>query len=359
MADGLADLDRAAEGVRRLDRGALGARRHAGPDREALHLRPALRRRGQLPVRVRPREADEEVQRGERRHHRQQPEQRRGEVACDRIDRLVGALRRRDILLVIEAAGLQEEQLVGAFGDHEWVVLLEAEDLRAGPRHPGARRRGVELDPSEVGEVDLGPRPRVLLGQHVRPRLLVVEVRADEEADGDAGRVTERAHHDRHGRGVVVEVALARLEEEVVHRVTARGLVVHLQAEAVVRAQVVLDLERRHVWRLRVARDVGGKLAHAVGQALRELEVALRHPRGVVRARADEDLRVGRRDRPHRHVAVARADALVGLQRREVDRGRTGHELRLDVGREGVADGQQAAVGERLDHLDLRDDGAA
>ena len=159
----------------------------------------------------------------------------------------------------------------------------------------------------------------------------------------------------------MVEVALAGLEEEVVHGVGARGLVVDLEAEAVVVrvTQVVLDLERREVGGVGVARDVDGQLAHALRQAVRELQVALRDPRGVLRAHTEENLGVGRRDRPDGHVAVAGTDPLPGLQRREVDTGRAGDQLCLDVGREGIADRQETAVGERFDHLDLRDDGTA
>src|SRR5262249_59038889 len=82
-------------------------------------------------------------------------------------------------------------------------------------------RSGIERDPYAVlttpGEVDLDPGMRVRLANRVNVGRLVVFARL-EAVDQARGHVA-RAQHQDHRRSEIFTMSLARVEEEVGHRV--------------------------------------------------------------------------------------------------------------------------------------------
>ena len=82
--------------------------------------------------------------------------------------------------------------------------------------------RGVEGDPSVAREVDFCPGVRVVVAYLIGSAFQVLVGVVDDEADSEARWDPECAQHYGHGRGVVVEVAALRIEEEVVDGVATR-----------------------------------------------------------------------------------------------------------------------------------------
>ena len=149
-------------------------------------------------------------------------------------------------------------------------VQVKQEAVHAPDDQVRIRRRRIEADPRVARNVRLHPGVRVASAHDVAAGQVVVFAAA--EAVHDPRRDSQRAQHHRHGRREILAVSFLAFEQEIRQRVRRRRSR-HLQAVAVMGAQVELDRRRLLVIRSRTRRDLLRQFHHPPVHPRRELEV--------------------------------------------------------------------------------------
>jgi len=179
--------------------------------------------------------------------------------------------------------------------------------------------RGVESDPSDLGEVGLDPR----VGVHRPDRVGVrAGLLAGGVADDVPGRNPLRPEHHGHRSGEVLAVAFLHVEDELRGHVVAGGFR-DVQRVVLGRLQPRLDARGGLVGRVGVAGEVVGELADPTVGVLGEVGVASLDFARIVPARGPEEVGVARRSvadsrvgRSGRHRVAGHERALVGDEQR-------------------------------------------
>ncbi len=149
---------------------------------------------------------------------------------------------------------------------------------------------GLEFNPADTGEVDLRPGVGVFV-EHAENETVAAQIRqgfvSDQLplgiADGPAGRDACQAEQDDLGCGVIVAETLLKVEQEPVYDLLAwLGVAYNRIYIGDVLAQILGDGVCFVVGVVQSGGEVLGELACAVGDVIRDLQIAVGHPGWVI-----------------------------------------------------------------------------